>query len=596
MKKLLISLMLFAPAIGVGGSLPTLPASPRGGEFTFAVLGDNRGSDTGVASADFLELLAEINRTDARFVLNSGDLVHGYTGKDQGLLRKQWEGYFKAVGTLKVPMFNSPGNHDISSETSGSAELWKEFCGPAYYSFDYGLSRFIALDTSTLDNRIGPEQEKWLAGQLDGAADLKVFIFFHAPPFPVDGHIGSSLDQFPADRDRLHALFVKNRAKIGAVFCGHEHLYNHRVRDGINYYITGGAGAPIYAPRMLGGFYHYMLVTVAKSGVYYKLEKIAVKSARVLRTLKVRSGSVLEDWENGFSWKTWDKSVTGSLTSEPRKHGKGAWKLAYDFKKCQWPLLYTIWDATLDRPNTLAVDLYVPEATGKKLSVTLTLKGKKTGDDEKGRAADSPAAALHRGWNHLAYDLGESWVTGGLGADFNEIDWVLSTTDPKLAGWVSFDSLVGGYGGKDKRLIEDWETGLPWESWNEYVSMAPDAGLHTRGNRGLRLSYDAGNVVKPTVYANLRPELDFSSVKKLAVDIYVPIGGPSSAILMMGDEDRVVSDPVQLITGWNKVSVPLNGSWLEPEARRASTVVGWQLVPSAQSGTSWAVLDNFRAE
>jgi len=56
---------------------------------------------------------------------------------------------------------------------------------------------------------------------------------------------------------------------------GHEHLYHHSRRDGIDYFITGGGGAPLYAKPEAGGFYHYLLVTV-KDGTYnvavYSLE------------------------------------------------------------------------------------------------------------------------------------------------------------------------------------------------------------------------------------------------------------------------------------------------------------------------------------
>jgi hypothetical protein len=49
------------------------------------------------------------------------------------------------------------------------------------------------------------------------------------------------------------------------VFMGHEHLYNHSRRDGVDYFITGGAGAPLYAPPQDGGYYHYLVATVTNT-------------------------------------------------------------------------------------------------------------------------------------------------------------------------------------------------------------------------------------------------------------------------------------------------------------------------------------------
>lgn len=596
MNKIVLSLLVLLPSFCRAGSLPVLPPAPPGGEFSFAVLGDNRGSDSGAPAPEFLELLGEINRTDARFVLNTGDLVNGYTGKDQAQLRRQWEGYMKALGVLKVPMFNSPGNHDINDESAGCGDLWKEFMGPTRYSFDFGQARFISLDTSTIGNRLGPDQEKWLAGELESAGDRKVFIFFHAPLFPVDGHIGSALDQFSEDRDRIHALFAKNRAKIGAVFAGHEHLYNHLVRDGVNYYITGGGGAPVYAPRVMGGFFHFIMVSVGKAGVSIRLVKIPAKASTAPRPVRVRKGQVLEDWEDALSWRTWDQSVTGSMTDKVKRHGKRAWRIEYDFTRCEWPLIYTMWDGAVERPRTLTLDVYVPEAAGRNLSVSFSLKGK-AGEGEKEPECGAPPASLIPGWNRVVTHLDESWVTGGMGGNFTQIQWVLSTKDPKLAGWVAFDNLVAGYG-KDRpdRLIADWESGMTWDSWNEYVSMSSDMELHTRGYRGMRMAYDAGKADEPMVYSSLRPGLDFTGVKSIGVDIFVPEGGPKAAILLLGGEDRVESPPVPLRSGWNKVSVGLVANWLEKDARSATTVTGWKLVPAQMSGTSWAVLDNFRAE
>ena len=596
MKTILASFLALISAICCAGSLPTLPPAPAGGEFTFAVLGDNRGSEDGTPAPEFMELLSEINRTDAKFALNSGDLVNGYTGKDQVLLRRQWVGYMKALGSLKVPMFNTPGNHDINNESTGTEEMWKEFVGPTYYSFDFGSARFISLDTSTHENRLGIEQENWLVKQLETASDRRVFLFLHAPLFPVDGHIGSAMDQYPADRDRLHALLAKNSAKIGAVFCGHEHLYNHSIRDGINYYITGGAGAPVYAPRIMGGFFHFMLVSVGKSGVTFQIRKIQVKSVPKPRLDRVRGGTVLEDWEDAFSWRTWDESVIGAGTRQHTRHGKGAWKVEYDFTKCQWPLIYTTWNDSIERPRSLVLDVYVPDSAGKNLSISFSLKGKaKEGEKEPESAA--PAVELHRGWNRVVTDLSGGWVKGDMAATFGQIQWVLSTSNPKLAGFVVFDNLQAGYGkGKKAMLMADWETGMTWDSWNEYVSMSSDSGLHIRGNRGLRVSYDSGKADEPMVYAGMKPARDFSRVKAVTADIYVPEGGPRAAILLMGDEDRLESPPVQLGMGWNKVKVLLSNSWLEDEARHGSSTIGWKLVPSASSGTSWAVLDNLRAE
>jgi 3',5'-cyclic AMP phosphodiesterase CpdA len=233
-------------------------------------MGDNRGAATGKPSPEFLKLIDRMNQDSLAFVLNTGDMIKGYT-TDRSFLRDQWSGYLGAVATLKAPMYHAPGNHDWFDAASAKAYL--ETVGPSFYSFDYGIVRLIALDTESDAGRIGPEQFAWLAGELETAVGKRVFVFLHRPLFPVDGHVGSSLDEHPVDRDRLHALFVKHKDVMGAVFAGHEHVYNEQVRDGIPYYITGGGGAPLYAAPEKGGYFHYLVVKVDPPGAAIELRR-----------------------------------------------------------------------------------------------------------------------------------------------------------------------------------------------------------------------------------------------------------------------------------------------------------------------------------
>jgi len=187
--------------------LPQPPAIASGKPFTFVVVGDNRGESSGLASPYFSKIVQEIKQVAPDFVLNTGDMINGYAGEDEAHLRTLWQGYEKAIAPLKTPWFHIPGNHDLFDATS--ARVWQELLGPAHYTFDCGDALFIALDTETERGRLGETQYEWLRGKLAAARNRKVFVFLHQPLFPVDGHIGSSLDQFPKERDRLHQLFVQ---------------------------------------------------------------------------------------------------------------------------------------------------------------------------------------------------------------------------------------------------------------------------------------------------------------------------------------------------------------------------------------------------
>jgi hypothetical protein len=60
------------------------------------------------------------------------------------------------------------------------------------------------------------------------------------------------------DPEELIALFRKY--PVRAVFCGHQHLFSHETHEGIDFFIAGGAGAPLYASPDRGGFSHYLVL------------------------------------------------------------------------------------------------------------------------------------------------------------------------------------------------------------------------------------------------------------------------------------------------------------------------------------------------
>jgi hypothetical protein len=77
--------------------------------------------------------------------------------------------------------------------------------------------------------------------------------------------LGKGMDKYPSDRDALHRIFLK--AKVKAVFAADDHRYDRREKDGILYLITGGGGAPIYALKDRGGYFHYLWISVQKGRV-----------------------------------------------------------------------------------------------------------------------------------------------------------------------------------------------------------------------------------------------------------------------------------------------------------------------------------------
>lgn len=256
--------------------LSALPMwSQNEGAFKFAVIGDNRPAHARLHQPkQFISMLKEIDALNPAFVVNPGDMIFG--SKNQQTAMKQFDEYLSVVkSNLRAKMYPVIGNHDVSGSKANQDYLENQL-GKLYYSFNYGGSHFIVLNSEIVgqESRIIGTQLEWLRDDLRNSKAANKFVFVHQPLFPVGGHIGSSLDKYPKDRDALHSLFVRN--KVTAVFEGHEHLFYEQVKNGVRYIISGGGGAPTY-PSIHGGgdFYHFIIVTVDGSNISMTMIKPA---------------------------------------------------------------------------------------------------------------------------------------------------------------------------------------------------------------------------------------------------------------------------------------------------------------------------------
>ncbi|MGE5751134.1 MAG: metallophosphoesterase family protein [Nitrospirota bacterium] len=247
-----------APVQQINRKFTELEKLPQ--HFNFVVLGDNRSGDD-----VYRNLISMAMEQKPDFIINTGDQI-ATPGS-----REQWANFWELSKVVTVPYFLTVGNHDAHPEVIGSEHTYKEQVdlpgNELYYSFTAGNSLFIVLDSyiGGEEKKITGEQFKWLEGVLADSKEKHKFVFIHHPLYTDNEqrrgkHVGSSLDKFPEDRDRLQALFVKR--KVTMVFAGHEHFYLRKTVDGIPHVITGGGGAPLYAKDEDGGFYHYIFVSV----------------------------------------------------------------------------------------------------------------------------------------------------------------------------------------------------------------------------------------------------------------------------------------------------------------------------------------------
>jgi tetratricopeptide (TPR) repeat protein len=239
----------------------------------FAVLGDNRpGTRTARQPYVHRLLLKELKARKPVAVFNTGDVIVG--GTDDSLtLCRMFEEFIRVSSPLDVPLHVAPGNHDYFNRPSRA--LFAEMIGKPYYSVDYGNCHLVILCSEEEGNvsRLSREQLLWLKSDLEAhRGTTHTFVCVHRPLYPVGPHAGDSFDKYPAHRDSLAALFLQHGVDI--LFVGHEHLYHDATYGGLRQVITGGAGAPLYAPPDSGGYFHFVMVTVRGQEVLTEVVRV----------------------------------------------------------------------------------------------------------------------------------------------------------------------------------------------------------------------------------------------------------------------------------------------------------------------------------
>lgn len=285
-----------APALGNGAGVS---------KFTFFVAGDNR-PDKGDGPADgFTAVVTEMQLASPQpvFVLWGGDTIKGKSSSDA---KKQYPIALKVFAKLNVPVFNTPGNHEMNKKGSSTCndapdpsgkllDAYTSLMGPAYGVFTYGNSAFISVNTDDSLGNIAPptggcyngfvsksQREQLVAtlAQLQNDKSIQhIFLFMHRPVHDDNDH---QMGPDPKDKGTKYATRVNEflatinalkNPKVAYVFASHDHRYFEATPGGASttgFIISGGAGAPLSGcpskPRA-GAYYHYVRVDVDGTSV-----------------------------------------------------------------------------------------------------------------------------------------------------------------------------------------------------------------------------------------------------------------------------------------------------------------------------------------
>jgi hypothetical protein len=205
--------------------------------FRFVAYGDNRTRpDVHQRVVD-----AIVGHGIPDFVVQTGDLVAD--GDDSTL----WTTFFSIEKSLlrQTAIFPAPGNHEHNSRQF--YDIFQET--KPYYSFDWGNAHFAVINsdianvskTESARAAFWEEQTHWLEEDLKAhqTADYR-FVSAHHPPY-------TAVASRQGDNPHMTALTpMLEKYNVTAGFFGHDHNYQHYLKNGIHYVISGGGGAPLY--------------------------------------------------------------------------------------------------------------------------------------------------------------------------------------------------------------------------------------------------------------------------------------------------------------------------------------------------------------
>lgn len=235
---------------GVNAAAAPGPSAPVTKPFNFVVIGHIRG-DRGHLNPELAELLQRVRALKPAFVVVTGDMIWGdadLKGSVPEHILTEWTAVDSALATLKVPVYRTPGNHDINDIVT--RDIYFQRYGKPPSAFSYGGSRFLILastylppdgDTAKMEfirgHDLDSSQVGFIRAQLaDTASYQHTFAFMHHLLWwePTNGAWW---------RD-VHPLLEQHKG--AAVFSGDlgPMKFSHLQADGIEYYQCSLGGNP----------------------------------------------------------------------------------------------------------------------------------------------------------------------------------------------------------------------------------------------------------------------------------------------------------------------------------------------------------------
>ncbi|MFW9990832.1 MAG: metallophosphoesterase family protein [Candidatus Odinarchaeota archaeon] len=210
--------------------------------WTVAFYGDTRNGHE--VHRQLLDMMQQ--EENIEFLVHTGDLVM------YGGLPDYWDEYQEIVVNVTLPIYTAIGNHErymgFDRYNDNYTYYYEVTQAPGpWYSWDYGYIHFIVLSTEHYFDddagtfTIAPEQLNWLINDLNTTDKSFIIVSLHRPLY---GLRVERINQTESVKTALEPVF--QQYGVDVVFQGHVHTFYAAERGGINYFVAGGGGAPLY--------------------------------------------------------------------------------------------------------------------------------------------------------------------------------------------------------------------------------------------------------------------------------------------------------------------------------------------------------------
>ena len=214
----------------------THPVKGRKRPMRFWVVGDSgtgRENQSSVHSS-----MVELTRRENHpldFYIHVGDMAYS-RGKDVEFQTRFFEMYDETL--RNTVCWAAMGNHEGSTSrgTNGVGPYYDAYVLPmrgeaggvasgmeAFYSFDYGRTHFICLDSHDLDRKPTGLMARWLKQDLERTRADWVIAFFHHPPYTKGSHDSDREKQLIEMRSYI--MPILESGGVDLVLTGHSHIY-----------------------------------------------------------------------------------------------------------------------------------------------------------------------------------------------------------------------------------------------------------------------------------------------------------------------------------------------------------------------------------